>query len=162
MANPVMLYQSRTGKTSSTQSTPTYGQYYTNTGAYPQAANPYAAAYQTPYAAGVSGYGSWPYPYSYVAHPYSTTSVVASGTSAQISQLGPQRTTFTAYTPYTPYRKDTSQATGGQLASGVTRGPRKQSNFKGLFAKERELKSTQSSTSVTTALLSKEPVVCLR
>jgi transcription initiation factor TFIID subunit 13 len=123
-----------------------YGQ-YTTTGAYGQHAQtltPYPTTYQTPYATGITGYGSWPYAYGYVAQqPHTYTSKPATSSSVAVpstSQVGPQRTTFTTYSsPYTPYRKDAGQTSSTSGTGTTARGPRKQANFKGLFAKEREL-----------------------
>lgn len=123
-----------------------YGAYHTATpgtygqpGTYP---TPYQAtgAYQT----GVTGYGAWPYPYSYAPqqHPQSSahaqrptlqTSVTPTSSTPAAPPL-PQRSTFTSYTPSYLRESVAAAATGG--ATG--RGSRKQSNFKGLFAKERE------------------------
>ncbi|KAK2466893.1 hypothetical protein APHAL10511_001151 [Amanita phalloides] len=96
-----------------------------------------AAGYQT----GVTGYG-WTYPYSYVPqHPQSavqrlqpqTPASVGAQTTATTAPSVPQRSsTFTSYTP--SYVRDSvaAAATGG--ATG--RGSRRQSNLRGLFAKE--------------------------
>lgn len=109
--------------------------------------NPYAAP--GPYQTGVTGYG-WPYQYSYIPqqqqqqHPQSTVPrpavqatqpVAVQGASTSAIPPAPQRsTTFTSYTPSYLRESVTAASTGG--ATG--RGSRKQSNFKGLFTKERE------------------------
>ena len=125
----------------------TYSTYHPPTGAYghPQTAAAYSNPYQAAsYPTGVTGYGAWPYQYSYVPqqHPQSTlqslrpsTVLPATATTftPTFSPSLPPRSTFTPYTP--TYSRDvvttpTAPATG--------RGSRKQqSNFKGLFSKER-------------------------
>ncbi|KAL4077360.1 transcription initiation factor IID, 18kD subunit-domain-containing protein [Scleroderma yunnanense] len=98
------------------------------------------AAYQGAYASGVTGYGAWPYPYSYipqqqpqtttqVSRPVVQTSVAPTTvTTAATSTFTPRTTTFASYTPSV-----TTQTAGG--SSTIGRG-RKQANFKGLFTKE--------------------------
>ncbi|KAI0302161.1 transcription initiation factor IID, 18kD subunit-domain-containing protein [Russula brevipes] len=128
--------------------TPQTGQHPTASGAYPYSTYPYthpqtAGAY--PYTAGahpgtaVTGYGAaWPYSYSYYQHhhtsalpkPATTQPTVTAGTAALPANA--QRTTFTAYTP--TYSRDSAGA--GVAGGPSSRAYKKQSNFKGLFAKE--------------------------
>jgi len=119
-------------------------QYLPPAGTYTQntpTTSPYPATYQTPYPTGITGYGSWHYPYGYVAqqaHTYGQRITASIPTAGVPSATGLQRTAYTGYaSPYAPYRKDSAG-----LAATMSRSPRKQSNFKGLFAKERELNST--------------------
>ncbi len=125
------------------------GQHPVASGAYPYSTYSYThpqtpGAY--PYTAGaypgtaVTGYGAaWPYSYSYYQHqpassltkPAATQSTVPAGTTTLPTSA--QRTTFTAYNP--TYSRD---STGTSAAAGSSsRAYKKQSNFKGLFAKER-------------------------
>lgn len=99
----------------------------------------YAAAYQSAYASGVTGYGAWPYPYSYIPHP--TTPQVARS-AAQTPTIAaatppaaptPRPATFSSYTP--TYVRETGTALG---TTGVAGRGRKHANFKGLFTKERQ------------------------
>jgi transcription initiation factor TFIID subunit 13 len=121
----------------------------TASGAYPYSTYPYthpqtAGAY--PYTTGahpgtaVTGYGAaWPYSYSYYQHhptsalpkPATTQPTATAGTAALPANA--QRTTFTAYTP--TYSRDSAGA--GVAGGPSSRAYKKQSNFKGLFAKER-------------------------
>lgn len=130
-----------------TSSTYPYGTPYAPHGTYPQ--TPGAYSYQPqPYQTGVTGYG-WPYPYAaYMPHAQQqvqaqrpvtqTPAPVAARTSTPIAPPPvPQRTTtFTSYTP--SYLRESAAAS----SSGTSgRGPRKQSNVKGLFTKDCELKA---------------------
>lgn len=106
----------------------------------------YAAAYQSAYASGVTGYGAWPYPYSYIPQQQTqTTPQVAKTTAAQTPLTAataatpsvapaPRQTTFSSYTP--SYVRETG-ATAGTTTGATGRG-RKNANFKGLFTKERQ------------------------
>jgi transcription initiation factor TFIID subunit 13 len=96
---------------------------------------------------GVTGYGTWQYPYNYVpgsqhhiqtagaSRPFIQTVGVptAASTPTPVSTT-PRTTTFTAYTPSYLRESVTAASTGG--ATG--RGSRKQTSFKGMFTKERE------------------------
>jgi len=98
----------------------TPGAYPYTTGAYPGTA--------------ITGYGAaWPYSYSYYQHqPSSLTKPAVSQSTATLPTTA-QRTTFTAYNP--TYSRDSA---GTGAASGTSaRAYKKQSNFKGLFTKER-------------------------
>jgi len=142
-----------------TATTYPYSAYHPSAYAHPGTPGAYsypAGAYQT----GVTSYG-WPYPYSYMpqhpaqaaaqaavvaahtqARPAGVTmaqtqsqSTLPAATTAHVQTAAstpiPQRTaTFSAYTPSYP-RETVPVHSGG-------RGGRKQSNFKGLFQKERE------------------------
>jgi transcription initiation factor TFIID subunit 13 len=118
-----------------------YGPYHLPTlGIYPHPQTPGAYSYQPPagYATGVTGYGAWPYTYSYMpqtqpsayTRPQQTTPLA--GSSTAYTPATAQRSTFTSYTP--SYARESAGTTGG--ATG--RGPRKQANFKGQFSKECE------------------------
>lgn len=114
-----------------------YAAYHSGTpGVYTHPQTQAHAAYQGAYASGVTGYGAWPYPYSYIpqqqpqttqaARPVVQTTVApATVTTSAPGPVTPRTTTFTSYTP--------TQAAGG--SSTIGRG-RKQSNFRGLFTKE--------------------------
>jgi len=114
-----------------------YAAYHPGTpGVYTHPQTQAHAAYQGTYASGVTGYGAWPYPYSYIpqqqpqttqaARPVVQTTVApATVTTSAPGPVTPRTTTFTSYTP--------TQAAGG--SSTIGRG-RKQSNFRGLFTKE--------------------------
>ena len=121
---------------------------HTPTGSsYPYAAYPpgayqtqgYAAAYQSVYASGVTGYGAWPYPYSYIPQQQNQSQVAKSAaqtpTAATPSAAAtPKPTIFSSYTPtYVRETGATLGATGGVAGRG-----RKHANFKGLFTKERK------------------------
>jgi transcription initiation factor TFIID subunit 13 len=128
-----------------TSTTYPYGTYHP--GAYSSTAGAYT--YQTPaYQTGVTGYG-WPtYPYGYLPHPLHTgtagtaTAQTATAVTAQpqttttlTPTVAPQRpATLTAYTP--TYTRD--NVTTATTTTAAPRAARKQANFKGLFAKERE------------------------
>ena len=120
------------------------GQHPAASGAYPYSTYSYpqtAGAY--PYTAGaypgtaVTGYGAaWPYSYSY----YQPSSLLKPATSQPTASApttalptGTQRTTFTAYNPVYPRETPATAAPSGTSS----RGYKKQSNFKGLFTKER-------------------------
>lgn len=102
----------------------------------------YAAAYQSAYASGVTGYGAWPYPYSYIPQqqtqstPQVARSAVQTPTTATTTPSAvatPKPTVFSSYTP--TYVRET----GATLATtAVTGRGRKHANFKGLFTKERQ------------------------
>lgn len=102
----------------------------------------YAAAYQSAYASGVTGYGAWPYPYSYIPQQQAqTTPQVArsathtpAATASPSTVAAPRPTTFTSYTP--TYVRETGATLGA--AAGVAGRGRKNANFKGLFTKERQ------------------------
>jgi transcription initiation factor TFIID subunit 13 len=126
------------------------GQHPTASGAYPYSTYSYThpqtpGAY--PYTTGaypgtaVTGYGAaWPYSYSYYQHqptsslakPAATQPTTTSGTTTLPTTA--QRTTFTAYNP--TYTRD-STGTTSVAAGASSRAYKKQSNFKGLFTKER-------------------------
>ncbi|KAG8217533.1 transcription initiation factor IID, 18kD subunit-domain-containing protein [Butyriboletus roseoflavus] len=120
-----------------------YAAYHPGTpGAYqPQG---YAAAYQSAYASGVTGYGAWPYPYSYIPQQQTqNTSQVArsavqtpltpaTATATPSAVATPKPTTFSSYTP--TYVRETGATLGTTTA--VTGRGRKHANFKGLFMKE--------------------------
>ncbi|KAG9318510.1 transcription initiation factor IID, 18kD subunit-domain-containing protein [Chiua virens] len=96
----------------------------------------YAAAYQSAYASGVTGYGAWPYPYSYVPQQTpqaarSTVQTPATTTATPPAVATPRPTTFSSYTP--TYARETGAALS---TTGVTGRGRKHANFKGLFTKE--------------------------
>jgi transcription initiation factor TFIID subunit 13 len=98
----------------------TPGAYPYTTGAYPGTA--------------ITGYGAaWPYSYSYYQHQPTSLSKPAASQSTPTLPANAQRTTFTAYNP--TYSRDSA---GTGVASGPSaRAYKKQSNFKGLFTKER-------------------------
>lgn len=125
------------------------GQHPAASGAYPYNTYSYTHPQTTgayPYTAGaypgtaVTGYGAaWPYSYSYYQHP-PASSLLKPATSQSTSTApttavpaGTQRTTFTAYNPVYPRETPAAAATSGTSS----RGYKKQSNFKGLFTKER-------------------------
>lgn len=129
------------------------GQHPATSGAYPYSTYSYThpqtpGAY--PYTTGaypgtaVTGYGAaWPYSYSYYQHQ--PTGSLSKPATAQATAATPtttvststQRTTFTAYNP--TYSRENA---GTGVASGTSsRGYKKQSNFKGLFTKERAFNS---------------------
>jgi hypothetical protein len=124
------------------RTTPTYGYHAPLTGAY--APGSYAATYQSAYTTGITGYGSWPYPYTYAQQPSAytpkpvTSTAAASSSTGVVSQAGPQRTTFSYAPPYTPYRRDT-QPSSNTATNTTSRASRKPANLKGLFTKECEL-----------------------
>ena len=137
MSNPPSTGQ----QTSTTTPAYPYGPYHLQTlGIYPHPQTPGAYSYQPPagYATGVTGYGAWPYSYSYMPQTqpsaYTRPQQTTPATSNSTTYAPPvaQRSTFTSYTP--SYVKESTTTTGG--ATG--RAPRKQANFKGLFAKERK------------------------
>lgn len=122
-----------------------YAAYHPGTpGAYQ--AQGYAAAYQSAYASGVTGYGAWPYPYSYIPQQQTQNSAQvarsaaqsplapATATAAPAAVATPRPTTFSSYTP--TYVRETGAALGTTTA--VTGRGRKHANFKGLFTKERQ------------------------
>jgi hypothetical protein len=96
--------------------------------------NPYQHPAQYP-TTGITGYGQWPYPYRYVPQQHNPYAPRPAGPS---TAPPPQRNaTFSTYTPYThSYKRDTlaPTATGSTTTRGIRR---QQSNFKGVFAKER-------------------------
>ena len=103
----------------------TPGAYPYTTGAYPGTA--------------ITGYGAgWPYSYSYYQHqPSSLPKPAASQPSTTLPTNAQRTTTFTAYNP--SYSRDSA---GTAVASGPSaRAYKKQSNFKGLFTKERACQS---------------------
>lgn len=114
-----------------------YTAYHPGTpGAYQ--AQGYAAAYQSVYASGVTGYGAWPYPYSYIPQQQTQTTPLARSaaqtpatTATPTAAPTPRPTTFSSYTP--TYVRET----GATLGTAAGRG-RKHANFKGLFTKERQ------------------------
>jgi hypothetical protein len=124
------------------------GQHPAASGAYPYSTYSYThpqtpGAY--PYTPGtypgtaITGYGAaWPYSYSYYQHQPSTLPKPAASQSTTTLPTNAQRTTtFTAYNP--TYSRDSA---GTTVASGTTaRAYKKQSNFKGLFTKERASRS---------------------
>lgn len=149
-----------------TSTTYPYGAYHHPPGAYGHPQTPGAYSYQAPaYQPGVTGYG-WTYPYSYVPqHPQSAVAhrpmvqtpapVTAHTSSTPNPPPVPQRTTtFTSYTPSYMRESVTAAATGG--ATG--RGGRKQSNLKGLFSKERKLRTPPRSS--TRPCVQLTPLVC--
>jgi len=100
----------------------------------------YAAAYQSAYASGVTGYGAWPYPYSYIPQQHPQTTQVARSavqnsaaatTATPPASTTPRPTTFSSYNP--TYVRETG-ATG--TTTGAAGRGRKHANFKGLFTKE--------------------------
>jgi transcription initiation factor TFIID subunit 13 len=146
---------SRKGSTH-TNNTDTMAYYASQTGQHPAAsgAYPYSTYSYThpqtpgayPYTTGaypgtaVTGYGAaWPYSYSYYQHqatstlpkPVATQSTATAGTTTLPTNA--QRTTFTAYNP--TYTRDSAGT--GAAAGASSRAYKKQSNFKGLFTKER-------------------------
>lgn len=103
----------------------------------------YAAAYPSAYASGVTGYGAWPYPYSYIPQPQTPTtpqvarSAVQTPATATVTPSAvptPRPTTFSSYTP--TYVRETGAILG--TTTGVAGRGRKHANFKGLFTKERQ------------------------
>ncbi|KAJ8589578.1 TFIID-18kDa-domain-containing protein [Rhizopogon salebrosus TDB-379] len=98
--------------------------------------------YHPGYATGVTGYGAWPYPYTYIPQqpaqasqqavrpPLQTTVPPATTSTPTPTVATPKTTTFASYTP--AYVRETAPATSG---GGAGRS-RKQANFKGLFSKE--------------------------
>jgi transcription initiation factor TFIID subunit 13 len=111
-------------------------------GAYAHPQTPGYPAYHQGYATGVTGYGAWPYPYTYIPQqPPSQQAVrptvqtaappAATPTPTPVAAT-PKTTTFTSYAP--TYARETAPAT---TTSGGTGRSRKQANFKGLFSKER-------------------------
>lgn len=124
------------------------GQHPAASGAYPYSTYSYTHA-QTPgaypYTPGtypgtaITGYGAgWPYSYSYYQHqPSSLPKPAASQPITTLPTNAQRATTFTAYNP--TYSRDSA---GAAVASGTSaRAYKKQSNFKGLFAKERAFQS---------------------
>lgn len=115
-----------------------YATYHPGTpGAYAHPQAQAHTAYQGAYASGVTGYGAWPYPYSYIpqqqpqttqaARPVVQTAVApATVTAPAPASVTPRTTTFTSYTP----------STQAAAASGTVGRGRKQANFRGLFTKE--------------------------
>ncbi|KAF8136383.1 transcription initiation factor IID, 18kD subunit-domain-containing protein, partial [Boletus edulis] len=91
-------------------------------------------------ASGVTGYGAWPYPYSYIPQQHTQTTQVARSavqnpaTATATSSAGttPRPTTFSSYTP--TYVRETGATLG--TTTGVAGRGRKHANFKGLFMKE--------------------------
>ncbi|KAM6500498.1 Transcription initiation factor IID, 18kD subunit domain containing protein [Amanita muscaria] len=132
-------YTTPTGTPAST--TYTYGAYHpTALSAYAHPQTPGAYSYQAAgYQTGVTGYG-WTYPYSYApqhpapaVHPQRLQSQAQPATGTQTTTSAPPRSsTFTSYTP--SYLRDSAAAASGGAATG--RGSRRQSNLRGLFAKE--------------------------
>ena len=135
--NPMAYYTSQTGQHPAASGAYPYSTYsYTHPqtpGAYPYTAGAYPGT-------AVTGYGAaWPYSYSYYQHqpasslskPAATQSTVPAGTTTLPTSA--QRTTFTAYNP--TYSRDSTGT--GAAAGSSSRAYKKQSNFKGLFAKER-------------------------
>lgn len=120
-----------------------YAAYHPGTpGAY-QPPQGYAAAYQGAYTSGVTGYGAWPYPYSYIPQqPAQTTSQVArsavqtpaTATATPSVAPTPRPTTFSSYTP--THVRETGSTLG--TTTGAAGRGRKHANFKGLFTKERQ------------------------
>ncbi|KAH7889667.1 transcription initiation factor IID, 18kD subunit-domain-containing protein [Phlebopus sp. FC_14] len=119
-----------------------YAAYHSAPGAYAHTQTQGYTTYQGAYASGVTGYGAWPYPYTYIpqqqaqaaaqaARPTVQTTVAPTTVSGPGSTVTPRTTTFTSYTP-TYIRETGTQAT----SSGTVGRGRKQANFKGLFAKE--------------------------
>jgi transcription initiation factor TFIID subunit 13 len=140
MSYPQYTSPSPAGHPPPTSTTYPYGAY---PGAYTQTPGGYtyqAAGYQ----AGVTSYG-WTYPYSYIPHTQSyQTSTAATPTApapaiavaqtpttatTATTTAAPRTTTFTSYTPtYLRDNLSSSNLTG--------RSSKKQSNYKGIFAKE--------------------------
>jgi len=121
----------------------TYPYYHPGTpGAYAHPQTPGYPAFQG-YATGVTGYGAWPYPYTYIHQQPAQTSQQAARPPVQTTVppttaytptptvATPKTTTFASYTP--TYVRETAPA----AASGGAGRGRKQANFKGLFSKER-------------------------
>jgi len=135
-----MAYSSYAPSNSSQpQAVTTYGQYHPSAGTYTQpTSNP--STYPTAYTTGVTGYGSWHYPYGYVTQQGQSYASRPPGSGIGVSTSGvssSQRPSFATYpATYSPYRKDSGQPTSLPASSAAARALRKQSNFKGLFAKE--------------------------
>ena len=122
---------------------PIAGTYSQMSAAYP---SPYSstASYQT----GVTGYGAWPYQYSYVPQQHAQSSAqqvrpntalpptTSTYTSSYVPAAAPKTTTFSSYTPTTQVRESAPAATAPPVTTGRTRS-KQQANFKGLFTKER-------------------------
>ncbi|KAI6005917.1 hypothetical protein EDD15DRAFT_2507024 [Pisolithus albus] len=126
------------------QTSYTYAAYHPGTpGAYTHPQTQGYATYQGAYSSGVTGYGAWPYPYSYLPQQPSqtaaqvtrplvqTTAASTAPTTSTTSTFTPRTTTFTSYTP--SQVRDAAQQVGGNSAVGRSR---KQANFRGLFTKE--------------------------
>ncbi|KAI6166986.1 transcription initiation factor IID, 18kD subunit-domain-containing protein [Pisolithus thermaeus] len=126
------------------QTSYTYAAYHPGTpGAYTHPQTQGYATYQGTYSSGVTGYGTWPYPYNYLPQQQSQTAGPSNPTTRAddrrtdrghyrtTSTFTPRTTTFTSYTP--SQVRDAAQPVGG--SSTVGRG-RKQANFRGLFTKE--------------------------
>jgi hypothetical protein len=123
-------YGQTTGQQTAAPTILSYGQFHQpHAGTYPAPTGQYATYQTTPYATAVTSYGSWHYGYGYMPappHAYGArpSTITESSTAAAST---PQRYTFSAYRNPTAA---TPPTTG--------RAPRKQSHFKGIFAKERE------------------------
>ncbi|KAI6036557.1 hypothetical protein BKA83DRAFT_4164544, partial [Pisolithus microcarpus] len=112
-------------------------------GAYTHPQTQGYATYQGAYSSGVTGYGAWPYPYSYLPQQQSqtaaqvtrplvqTTAAPTAPPTSTSSTFTPRTTTFTSYTP--SQVRDAAQQVGGNSTAGRSR---KQANFRGLFTKE--------------------------
>jgi transcription initiation factor TFIID subunit 13 len=113
-------------------------------GAYAHPQTPGYPAYHQGYATGVTGYGAWPFPYTYIpqqpaqapsqqaARPIVQTTAPPAATPIHTPVAAtPKTTTFTSYTP--TYARETAPAA---TTGGGTGRSRKQANFKGLFSKE--------------------------
>jgi len=148
---PMAYYTSQTGQHPTASGAYPYSTYsYTHPqtpGAYPYTTGAYPGT-------AVTGYGAaWPYSYSYYQHqptaslskPAATQPTTTSGTTTLPTTA--QRTTFTAYNP--TYTRD-STGTTSVAAGASSRTYKKQSNFKGLFTKERAPSSPILSCAATT------------
>ncbi|KAI6150740.1 transcription initiation factor IID, 18kD subunit-domain-containing protein [Pisolithus tinctorius] len=124
------------------QTSYTYAAYHPGTaGAYTHPQTQGYATYQGAYSSGVTGYGAWPYPYSYIPQPQTaaqvtrplaqTTVAPTTAATSTTNTFTPRTTTFTSYTP--TQVRDAVQPAGS--SSTIGRG-RKQANFRGLFTKE--------------------------
>ncbi|KIK31176.1 hypothetical protein PISMIDRAFT_135108 [Pisolithus microcarpus 441] len=126
------------------QTSYTYAAYHPGTpGAYTHPQTQGYATYQGAYSSGVTGYGAWPYPYSYLPQQQSqtaaqvtrplvqTTAAPTAPPTSTSSTFTPRTTTFTSYTP--SQVRDAAQQVGGNSTAGRSR---KQANFRGLFTKE--------------------------
>lgn len=133
-------YSSQTGQ--HTPGTYPYSAYHPS--AYSQ--TPGAYPYQTAGGYPAAGYGAtWPYSYSYyqprpsVGSAPSSVPAIGQAQGSTSTTPAPQRTSFNAYTPSYARESVAAAATGGATGRG---GYKKQSHFKGLFAKECALTAT--------------------
>ena len=119
-------------------------------GTYAQVSTSYPSPYPSTasYQTGVTGYGAWPYQYSYLPQQHAQSSVqqarpntvlpptTSTYTSTFAPTAPPKTTSFSSYTP-APQVRETATAAATPATTGRVR-HKQQANFKGLFTKERE------------------------